>query len=50
MRGASALFFFTIFTPQTPNILLSAYTLWIINLMIPSFYGLYSIILLRIKK
>lgn len=50
MRGASALFFFTIFTHQAPNILLSAYTLWIINLMIPSFYGLYSIILLRIKK
>jgi hypothetical protein len=49
LRGASALWFFGIFADasQTPGILLSAYTLWMINLMIPAIAGLF--LLMRLK-
>lgn len=50
MRGASALFFFTNFTDNSAGILLSAYSLWIINLMLPSMYGLWVILKMRITK
>ncbi len=48
MRGASALWFFSYFTNATASILLSAYSLWIVNLMLPGLLGLYFI--LRIKQ
>ncbi len=50
MRGASALFFFTIFTNNSAGVLLSAYSLWIINLMLPAFYGLIVIVNHKFKK
>lgn len=40
MRGASALWFFGMYSGNVTGILLSAYTLWIINLMIPGLLGL----------
>jgi len=50
LRGASALYFFTIFSSNTAGILLSAYSLWIINLMIPAVYGLFVILKMRFNK
>lgn len=43
MRGASALWFFSFFTPQVAPVLLTAYGLWIVNLMLPGLAGLYFI-------
>lgn len=48
MRGASAVWFFEMFTSQIPQVLLSAYSLWIVNLMIPGLLGLG--IIMRWKK
>lgn len=48
MRGASAVWFFEMFTPQLAQVLLAAYSLWIINLMTPGLVGLG--ILMRWKK
>lgn len=50
MRGASALFFFTLFTDNAAGVLLSAYSLWIINLMLPALFGLWVILKLRFAK
>jgi hypothetical protein len=50
MRGASALFFFTLFTNNVGGVLLSAYSLWIINLMLPALFGLWVILKLRFTK
>jgi uncharacterized membrane protein YbhN (UPF0104 family) len=44
MRGASALWFFGMFTAVVTPVLLTAYSLWIINLMIPGLVGLVFII------
>ena len=44
MRGASALWFFGIFTAVVTPVLLTAYSLWIINLMIPGLVGLVFIL------
>ena len=44
MRGASALWFFGMFTALATPVLLTAYTLWIINLMIPGLIGLFFIL------
>jgi uncharacterized membrane protein YbhN (UPF0104 family) len=44
MRGASALWFFGMFTAVVTPVLLTAYTLWIINLMIPGLIGLFFIL------
>jgi hypothetical protein len=44
VRGALALYFIGFFTTNTVGILLSAYTLWIINLMIPGIIGLYFLL------
>ena len=50
MRGVSALFFFSMFTNNSAGVLLSAYSLWIINLMLPAFYGLVVIVNHKFKK
>lgn len=44
MRGASALWFFGMFTAVVTPVLLTAYSLWIINLMIPGLVGLVFIL------
>lgn len=44
VRGASALWFFSLFTAQVSQVLLSAYAVWMINLMIPGIIGLYFIL------
>lgn len=44
VRGASALWFFSLFTSQVSQVLLSAYAVWMINLMIPGIIGLYFIL------
>lgn len=43
LRGASALWFFGMFSINDIGILLSAYGLWIINMMLPALPGLYFI-------
>jgi hypothetical protein len=43
LRGASALAFFTLFSVQPENILLAAYSLWIINMLLPALFGMYFI-------
>jgi hypothetical protein len=44
MRGASALWFFGMYTAVVTPVLLTAYSLWIINLMIPGLVGLVFIL------
>ena len=43
VRGASALWFFAIFTNQVAPVLLSAYAVWLTNLMVPGMLGLWFI-------
>ncbi len=43
LRGASALWFFGMFSSQTPAILMAAYSLWIINMMVPALMGMWFI-------
>lgn len=43
LRGASALWFFGMFSNQTPGILMAAYSLWIINMMLPALLGMWFI-------
>ena len=47
LRGASALLFFTIFTSNVTGVLLTAYSLWMLNLLLPGIIGLY--VIYRIK-
>jgi hypothetical protein len=44
VRGALALYFIGLFSPNTVGILLSAYSLWVINIMLPGLVGLYFLI------
>lgn len=44
MRGASALWFFGVFTSQIAPVLLATYSLWMVNLMLPGLAGLYFIL------
>jgi hypothetical protein len=44
VRGALALYFIGMFSDNTVAILLSAYGLWIINMMLPGLIGLYFLI------
>ncbi len=50
MRGASALFFLGMYSTNVVAILLSAYTLWIINIMVPALWGLAIIYQYKYKK
>lgn len=50
MRGASALWFFSMFTAEITPVLLTAYSLWIINLMLPGLLGLVYILRWRQAK
>jgi hypothetical protein len=50
MRGASALFFLGIYSTNVVAILLSAYTLWIINIMLPTLWGLIIIYQYKYRK
>lgn len=50
MRGASALWFFSYYTQQHAQVLLSAYSLWMVNLMLPGLIGLIFILKWRINK
>lgn len=43
VRGATALFFLGLFSTNSSGILLAAYTLWIINIMLPGMMGLFFI-------
>lgn len=43
LRGASAIWFFELYTHDISGILLSAYSLWMINMLIPALLGLYFI-------
>ncbi len=47
LRGVSALFFFSMFVNQTEAVLLSAYSLWIINMLLPGMVGMYFIYKIR---
>jgi hypothetical protein len=47
VRGATALFFFGLFTEGTAGVLLAAYSLWIINLMLPAIGGMYYLLKLK---
>lgn len=47
VRGATALFFLGLFSTNTSGILLAAYSLWILNIMLPSLLGLYFILKLK---
>ncbi len=47
LRGVSALFFFSMFVNQTEAVLLSAYSLWIINMLLPGIVGMYFIYKIR---
>lgn len=47
LRGASALMFFSIFSPNHEGILLSAYSLWMVNMIIPALLGMYFIYKVR---
>jgi hypothetical protein len=44
MRGASALWFFGLFTEAVTPVLLTTYVLWIINAMIPGIAGLFFLL------
>jgi Lysylphosphatidylglycerol synthase TM region len=50
IRGATALYFFSFYTNNFAGVLLSSYSLWIINLMVPSFLGLFVIVKHKFKK
>lgn len=43
LRGASALWFFKLFSSNFTGILLSAYSLWMLNMLFPALIGLYFI-------
>lgn len=43
LRGASALWFFSMFSNHSIGILLSAYSLWMMNMLLPAMAGLYFI-------
>jgi hypothetical protein len=43
LRGSGAIWFIGMFSNNIPGILLASYTLWMINMMIPAFIGLYLI-------
>lgn len=47
IRGASALAFFSLFSTNHEGILLSAYSLWIVNMLLPSLVGMYFIYKVR---
>ncbi|MES2558199.1 MAG: lysylphosphatidylglycerol synthase domain-containing protein [Bacteroidota bacterium] len=47
VRGATALFFLGLFSTNSSGILLAAYTLWIINIMLPGLMGLFFILKLK---
>jgi hypothetical protein len=47
LRGASALMFFSIFSSNHEGILLSAYSLWMVNMIIPALLGMYFIYKVR---
>jgi uncharacterized membrane protein YbhN (UPF0104 family) len=50
LRGASAIFFFGEFSSNKIGILLSAYSLWMINMMLPALLGLFFIFQLKYKR
>ncbi len=50
IRGASALWFFSLFTNQVTPVLLSTYSVWIINLLLPGMFGLFFILQWRAKR
>lgn len=43
LRGASALAFFTLFSNNHDGILLAAYSLWMVNMLVPAILGMYFI-------
>ncbi|MES2778712.1 MAG: hypothetical protein V4651_02340, partial [Bacteroidota bacterium] len=49
VRGATALFFLGLFSTHSSGILLAAYTLWIINIMLPGLMGLFFILKLKLR-
>jgi hypothetical protein len=50
LRGVSALWFLGKFSDQYVSILLSAYSLWILNIMIPALYGLFIFSTTKLSK
>jgi hypothetical protein len=50
MRGAAALWFFSLFTNQVVSILLTTYVLWIINVMLPGLIGLFFVLKWRSNR
>lgn len=50
LRGVSALWFLGRFSDQYVSILLSAYSLWILNIMIPALYGLFVFSTTKLTK
>ncbi len=50
VRGAVALFFIGLYSPNIIGILQAAYSLWILNMMIPALVGLYFLLTLKWKS
>lgn len=48
-RGAAVLFVFERFGAAPVNLLLSAYTLWVINIIIPTLFGVFFILKIKTK-
>lgn len=50
LRGATALLFFGEFSANQDGILLAAYSLWVINIMLPALLGLFFIVQLKYRR
>ena len=50
VRGATALYFLGMFSTHMAGILLAAYSLWILNIMLPGLIGLYFIVKMKARS
>lgn len=49
VRGATALYFLGVYSSNIAGILLAAYSLWILNIMLPGLIGLYFIVKMKAR-
>jgi hypothetical protein len=50
VRGATAIYFLSTYSSNIAGILLAAYTLWILNIMLPGLIGLYFIVKMKARS
>jgi hypothetical protein len=50
VRGASAFFFFQHFTPHTAEVVAASYSLWLINIILPGFLGIFTLLLKKLYQ